>query len=197
MLILVVTALAGCGTSPATRFITLDVRSPSSKVTHRAATPSPISVGQVTLPPSLDRPELVRQIGRNRLAVDEFVQWAGPLDVMVRRTLALDLAARLPRGMVILPGQPKPAGPQRVLVVAIEAFWASQAHGVVLQAHWSLVQSQVNGSANTSAPGRAADIKVAAATAEPGDIAGAMSEALGRLADQIAKRAKRATDKHG
>ncbi|HEX9162548.1 MAG TPA: hypothetical protein VF980_12650, partial [Thermoanaerobaculia bacterium] len=44
-------------------------------------------------------------------------QWSATLAPMVRHTLWLDLASRLPEGMVILPGESKPATMQSIDVV--------------------------------------------------------------------------------
>ena len=57
-------ALAGCGSSPPTRFFTLDAAPPAAPPTPAAAIP-PVRVDAVHIPPGLDRPELVRETAAN------------------------------------------------------------------------------------------------------------------------------------
>lgn len=63
------TALAaGCGSTPASRFYTLN--SPATP----AATPSnvSVSVGPVSIPGAVDRPQIVVSTGANQVGLDEF-----------------------------------------------------------------------------------------------------------------------------
>lgn len=177
--LIVATVLGGCASSPPTQFIALSVTGATSKEHTSAKTP--IAVGRVDLPAALDRPALVRWIDNNRLNIDGIIQWAGPLDRMVRRTLTLDLANRLPQGEVMLPGQPRPAN-LRVLVVSFERFSAGPDNTVVLTAGWSLVDSH---SAKVLLK-RRASLSVTARSSTGGAVAAAMSQALGKLADEMA-----------
>ena len=111
--------LSGCGTSPRTQFITLSAATPETIVSYSGP---PIMIGRVRLPPELDRLSLVRNLRDNRVDVNGVVQWAAPLDLLVRRTLAWDIANRLPRGRVIIAGQPRPSGPVRVMEVTFADF---------------------------------------------------------------------------
>ncbi len=83
--------VAGCATAPA-RFYTLD-----SPATPDDAPPArcAVVVGPVSVPAAVDRPEFVVQVGPNRVAIDEFNRWAGPLGDAVARTVAADLAVLL------------------------------------------------------------------------------------------------------
>jgi len=83
--------LAGCATAPA-RFYTLDsTAAPDDAPPARCA----VVVGPVSVPAAVDRPEFVVQVGPNRVAIDEFNRWAGPLGDAVARTVAADLAVLL------------------------------------------------------------------------------------------------------
>lgn len=181
--------LGGCASSPPTQFIALNTQGPAA--THLAAQSAkiaPIAVGHIDLPPDLDRLSLVRRTGSNRLDVNDAVQWGGPLDQLIKHTLAFDLAARLPPGRLILPQEPRPqSGRLRFLLVTFRTFSAGPHNRVTLQAHWTLVNAQ------TRAPviGQDADIEVQARSARGDDIAAAMSRTLGQLADQVASAVRK------
>lgn len=176
--------LAGCGTSPPTRFIALNTEIPGpAHPVGGAGTEPAIALGAIHLPPDLDRLALVRRLGANRLDIDGTVQWGGPLDELIEHTLAFDLAARLPQGEFILPGAPKPrAGNLRFVLVTFQTFSAGPDNRVALLAHWELADARTK----TTIAGGDAKISVQADSSKGGDIAGAMSQALGEFADQIA-----------
>ena len=91
--------LAGCGTSLPSKFyvLTADPAPPR----FGAPAGSTVGFGRVSLPGALDRPALARRRGGNEIVYSEEERWAGPLDDMVRRVLADDLAARLPAGSIL------------------------------------------------------------------------------------------------
>jgi uncharacterized protein len=175
---LAVLLLAGCGHSPPTRFFTLDP-APPSRLATAVASVSPIQLDAVHIPPALDRPQVVTQLGANRLDVHDLDQWASPLGEMMRRTLAQDLLARLPQGEFVLPDAPRPQG-VRGLVVNVLEINAAPSGQVTLQASWTLM-----------APGTTQAVLVrnvqltADASPGPQGTAAAMSQLLGQLADQI------------
>jgi hypothetical protein len=83
--------LAGCGSTPSSSFYGLSV------VATPAAEGSNVSVqvGPVTVPASVDRPQIVVGTGTNQYTLDEFNRWASPLDEAIANALAGDLAALL------------------------------------------------------------------------------------------------------
>jgi len=175
--LLLVLALAGCGSSPKTQFIVLS-QQPGPAV---AAGGRPIDVRNVIIPGAIDRQELVRANGPNGVRIDDIYRWAGPLDQMIQTTLAADLASRLPSGMVLMPGDPVPNDAQGV-ALTVDRFLDEGGGRVVLVADWSLLR----GSDQHVVQRQRSHITVAA----PGDggqaIAAAMSRALGQLADRMA-----------
>lgn len=179
--VLAVLLLAGCGHSPPTHFYTLDPSPPSRPAAVPAASQStaPIQLDAVHIPAALDRPQVVTQLGANRVEVHDFDQWASPLGEMMRRTLAQDLLARLPEGAFVLPDAPRPQA-VRGLVVNVLEIDAAPGGRVTLQASWTLL---------TAGTTRAAIIRnvqlSASAGAGPQGTAAAMSQLLGQLADQI------------
>ena len=174
-------ALAACGSSPPTRFYTLDPVPPGRTATGFAG--PPLQVGQVMLPPDLDRLSIVTRAGPDRLSVSGEDRWAAPLDGMVQRVLAADLAARLPQSEVLAPGDPAPPGGVRTVSVNVRRFDSDAAGQVTLDAGWALLKG------TPPVPVRRGHemITVQAGTAATGPEAAAMSRALAEFADRIAR----------
>ena len=88
---LVAAAAAGCASAPA-RFYTLDS---TAKTDNAPTAPYAVIVGPVSVPASVDRPEIVVQVAPNQVAIDEFNRWASPLSDAIARAVAGDLAILL------------------------------------------------------------------------------------------------------
>jgi len=92
VLMAVVTATAaGCASATA-RFYTLDSTATATGV---PAANYAVLVGPVSVPPAIDRPQMVVQVAPNRVELDEFNRWAGPLNDSIARAVAGDLAVLL------------------------------------------------------------------------------------------------------
>lgn len=84
--------LGGCK-SPSASFYTLD---PDASLTTAGATrPVVAVVGPVTIPETVDRPQIVTRVGDGQVAVNEFARWAQPLSSDIGRVIAGDLAVLL------------------------------------------------------------------------------------------------------
>lgn len=176
VLLLVLLALAGCADSPDTRFFVLEAVPPSEPASN--ASGDPIAVDAIRIPDYLDRPELVRRLGRHRIHVSSVNRWGAPIASMIREVLIENLEQRLPRGLVSAPGQH--AGPSRPLLVRIYDFALNASGRVELDADWSLFDDRGNVLLR-----RREKIEV-----EPSEISAAaqaegMSRALATLADRI------------
>ncbi|MBV8518017.1 MAG: membrane integrity-associated transporter subunit PqiC [Acidobacteria bacterium] len=184
-------AFAGCSffSRSKSRFFSLERIPPttssaagSTSVTA-TATPMrgiPIGIDGIELPPGVDRREIVVQKADHQLEVRSTDQWSAAFSDAVLHTLAFDLAARMPEGMMILPGETIPAGATRGLSIAVAEFSAGPANTITLDAHWTL-----------RAPGVAAishreQITIDIASLDSAQIADGMSRALAALADRIA-----------
>ena len=87
--------LTGCrGSAPPVEFYTLNSLSVATeKVSPANGDPNlSVGVGPVEIPQALDRPQIVTRTGPNKLAVDEFHRWAGPLEANLARVLAENIA---------------------------------------------------------------------------------------------------------
>jgi uncharacterized lipoprotein YmbA len=98
---------------------------------------------------------------------------------MVIHTLAFDVANRLPEGMVVLPGQTKPGGPMRSIVVVLEELAPGPTNEFVLDARWTLRDA---GGAEVTHHER---IAIPMTSSESPAIVAAMSQSLATLADRI------------
>lgn len=127
-------AATACGTSAPSRFYTLD----STAITEGApAADYTVSVGPVSIPAAVDRPQFVVQVGPNRVAVDEFNRWAAPLDENIARVVAGDLATLL--------GTPRvaraPLGnfdPAYRVTIDVQRFESIPGDAVLVEAVWAV-----------------------------------------------------------
>ena len=178
--VLALLTLAGCASSPPTRFFALDPVSPGTAAAA-GDTGTPVKVDAVHIPPALDRESMVRGESGNQLQISSQDRWAGDLGEMTRRVLTQDLAQRLPAGMVVAPESPAPAG-ARGLVIDVLTF-QPQAGEVVLDADWTLLQ----GTQANPVLRRSVHLTQSATPSAQGEAA-AMSALLGQLADDIASQ---------
>ncbi len=178
ILLLIALAATGCGTSPKTHYFTLAAEPGSAR--DRASISSPVTVAAVHVPSSLDRRELVRRTGANTVDISDQDRWTAPLGDMIQRVLSEDLAARLPKDMVILPGSPSP--PHTAQIVVTIAEFGPDANGrTTLDGSWSLLRG------DHAHPVLRRDVALATdSSAGTGGEATAMSDLLGQLATHIA-----------
>ena len=159
--------LAGCSFFSKTKssIYSLD-RVPGTVSNARGA---PIAINAVELPPGLDRKEIVVRKANNQLDVRGTQQWSATLGQLVLHTLAFDLADRLPQGMMILPGETKPAA-VRPIDIAFEDLSAGPDARVVLDARVNKAHEH---------------IEVPIPSLDSANVATGISQALGTLADRI------------
>lgn len=136
----------------------------------------PIGIDGVELPPGLDRRGIVIRGENHKLDERGQHQWASSLEDMVIHTLAHNLANRLPQGMVVLPGQAKPAE-MRSIYVSFADLAPGQDRVFVLDATWVLDTRSTR-----------ERITVTATSLDPPAVVDAMNQALAQLADRIAAR---------
>ena len=177
-------ALAACGSSPPTRYFSLEAVAPAAPAA--ASGMAPVQLGAVRVPASLDRPEIVAQDARYELAVRDNDHWGAPLGPMMRRTLAQDLLSRLPAGAFVLPDAPAPAG-ARGIVVTILDLRANADGRLTFEGSWTLTAGETGTAVLTQQVSLSEPMPSAASP----EIAGALSRVLGRLADRIAATPRR------
>lgn len=178
-LLVMFATLAGCGSSPPTRFYALDVvqsESPGPSET----TVKPVKVNAVHIPALLDRRAIVRRQAGNQLDISSRDRWGASFGEMARGVLTQDLQSRLAPGTIIPANAPAPRD-ARGLVVEILSFVPDGSGQVVLTCDWALLE----GSPAHMIFSRTVHLSQPVGDS-PSSQADAMSKLLGKLADQIA-----------
>lgn len=125
---------AGCASSPVTRFYTL------SAAAAPVATSSQLSVvvGPVSVPAVVDRPQIVVSTGPNQVRLDEFNQWASPLQNNIARVVAENLVAMLGTPRVILFSQPLGVGADYRAAIEVQRFESAPGEAATLDTVWTV-----------------------------------------------------------
>jgi len=173
----VVALLCCCGSSPPSRFYTLE--STAEAEGHLAAGYG-VEVGPVSIPASVDRPEFVIQIAPNRVRFDEFDRWAAPLDENIARVVAGDLSALL--GTPRVTTEPRTnSQPRYQVTIDVQRFDSIPDEAVVVEAFWAV--------RDLATAAVVSNRTVAREPAQGGSLdalAAAHSRALGKLSGDIA-----------
>ena len=136
----------GCA-SPRERLYTLTGSEPPAVVT---APTLHVVLGPVTIPPAVDRPQLVVRQSAVRLAALEQERWAEPLREAVPRVLADSMRSHLRNASVTSQTMAAPRPDVRV-IVELTRFEAIAGEAVIIEAHWWLrSQDAKGGSEGTS-----------------------------------------------
>ena len=177
-------ALAGCADSQPTRFYTL-AAVPDAPSEALPALPADLAVGigPVTLPPYLDRPQLVTRAGSNRAVLADFDSWVEPLQGMFARVLAENLALHLGTDDVLMLPQRRPLALDYQVEVDVTRFDVDTSGNAVLEARWWVLGRDGerllrSGRSSITEPTQVGDYTAAA---------GALSRALGAMSLEIAR----------
>jgi uncharacterized lipoprotein YmbA len=181
-LALLALALGGCANTPKTSFYTLGVPPPAAEsamapvqATYR------VTVGPVTVPDLVDRPQLVMRVATNQVTLLDQHHWAEPLRSEIPRVLAVNLARQLPGAQVS--GYSRNGGePDYRVRVDINDFDSAPGEGVRLEALWSVQR----GGAAENQLGRSA-IRVPASGPGYDALVAAHGQALARMGKDIAE----------
>jgi hypothetical protein len=172
----------GClGSSPASRFYTLSTLPPPGNQGGPAS--RTIRVAPVSLPESLERPQLVRRTGATTVSIEEFDRWVEPLDTLLRNALVLDLTALVPDAQVLGASAPG-LNVQQTVVVAVDRLDVAQE--VSLDAVWFVLASGEDQPRTT----HRARITESAGAGQGSDVAAALSRAVEHLSRDIATELK-------
>jgi uncharacterized lipoprotein YmbA len=133
-IVMIVAAVAGCGTTAQSKYYTLDSTAVSD---GRPASQAAVLVGPVSVPASVDQPQFVVQVASNRVEVEEFNRWVAPLSDSIARTVAGDLTTLL--------GTPDVATAQLAnfnadyrVTIDVQRFDSIRGQGTLLDAVWSV-----------------------------------------------------------
>jgi uncharacterized lipoprotein YmbA len=98
-------------------------------------------VGPVTVPPYLDRLQIVTRASRARLLLGEFDQWAASLQDSLTRALAENLSLLIPTDRVLLHPWSRTTEPDYQVTVDVTQFDAGPSGEVVLAARWRILSA--------------------------------------------------------
>jgi uncharacterized protein len=129
-----VALLAACASSPS-RFYTL---SRTQETPFGTASSASVAVGPVTIPESVNRPEMVVQVDPNRVALDEFNRWAAPLSAEIQRVLIENLAQLLGTPRITRYPQGAVSSPDFRVEIDVLRFELAPGNGALLDAIWTV-----------------------------------------------------------
>jgi uncharacterized lipoprotein YmbA len=172
--------LAGCATTPASRFYAL-AANPTERLAERPDLV--IAIGPIDLPRYLDRPQIVSRTGGNRLDVDEFNRWGGALDEEIARVLAIELGRALATDQVFSYPSRLAADSDYRVALDIRSFDGPPDDAVELVLAWSLIADRSGEVLHTAQASYRADVAGTGVEA----YVRAMSAALNGLTRDLAR----------
>jgi len=175
----VATLLAGCASTKPSQFYTL---SPSAMPAIATSSDISVSVGPVSIPAVVDRPQIVLRTGENQVSIAEFDRWASPLKGDIARVVAENLVSMLGTPQVSVFPQSIAADASHRVVINVLRFDSEPGKMATLDALWS-VSSRKNGQ------DRSGRTTITEPTQGGGyaELVAAHSRALGQLSGEIAK----------
>jgi len=140
-----------------------------------------VSVGPVSIPAVVDRPQIVLRTGENQVSIAEFDRWASPLKGDIARVVAENLVSMLGTPQVSVFPQSIAADASHRVVINVLRFDSEPGKMATLDALWS-VSSRKNGQ------DRSGRTTITEPTQGGGyaELVAAHSRALGRLSGDIA-----------
>jgi len=130
-------ATAGCSRSPRVTFYTL--QSAAEPVSAAATVVvTTVSIGPVTLPEVVDRPQFVVRNAANRVDILEMHRWAEPLKSEIPRLIAENLNSLLGSSRASSYLQHSGVDADYRILVDIQRFESSPGEAVTVDAVWSL-----------------------------------------------------------
>jgi len=137
----VATLLAGCASTKPSQFYTL---SPSAMPAIATSSDISVSVGPVSIPAVVDRPQIVLRTGENQVSIAEYDRWASPLKGDIARVVAENLVSMLGTPQVSVFPQSIAADASHRVVINVLRFDSEPGKMATLDALWS-VSSRKNG----------------------------------------------------
>jgi uncharacterized protein len=128
------TMLVGCASTPPPRYYTLSIEAPQ---TASAQGPS-ISVAAVTVPDTVDRPQLVVAVNANEVIILEQQRWAEPLKGELGRVLAENLSRATGNPRIAAYPQSASLNADYRLLVDFQRFAGRPGGDVVLDVLWGV-----------------------------------------------------------
>ncbi len=178
---------AGCATSPPARFYALNgISKPDNASPAAAGRTEIIGMGPVSIPDSLDRPQIVTLSGGNEVRIAEFDRWSGSYRDEITRVMTENLSALLPSQRVVSYAWGRRVSINRQITVDILRLDGVLGGKVVLKANWAILEE--NGTKTILV--RRSDISEPVNGADYASFVAAQSRALVTLSREIAAAAQ-------
>ena len=171
-------ALAGCGSTPPSHFYKLSASGGTAKNSSNIS----VSVGPVSIPALVDRPQMVISTGPNQVRLEEFDRWASPLQNDIARVIAENLTVLLDTPRVTLFPESISANADYRAVVDVQRFDSAPGDAASLDAVW-LVRRMKDGKTE----GGRTNVREAVQSKDYEALAAAHSRAITRLSQEIAE----------
>jgi hypothetical protein len=136
VVIAIVAALAGCGSSPKSSFYTLNAAAPARQSDSAAA--YTIAIAAVMVPDVVDRPQLVTRTGANELTINEFARWGEPLKSEIPRVIAADLARELEGAFVSIYPQSSAGNADYRIQLDVRRFDSTLGEAAMVEVVWTV-----------------------------------------------------------
>jgi len=133
-----VLTIGGCGTSPVAKMYTLNAVDKASTVDAGSEQGVAIKLGPISIPDSLDKPQIVTRVGANRLETDEFNRWAGDYQSNIQRIIGENISSLLPTNQVMMSDEIILVPVDYQILVNVRKFDGELGGVVTLNADWVL-----------------------------------------------------------
>ena len=191
--VLMVFLLAGCSTTPAVRYYTLNPSAEMQPDIPQAVSGDTlaIGVGPVEFPKFLDRPQIVTRQSQNRIEVSEFNRWAGSFSEDFLRVLAKNISILLPADRVAAYPWTDRFSPTYRIQLTVEQFDGRFGGNVLLNVTWSVW----NQKDTNQAIFKHTRIKEPVSAGDYESLVAAQSQAIGTLSRAIVKEIERVSNR--
>jgi uncharacterized lipoprotein YmbA len=169
--------VVSCASTPPANFYSLSVVAESPEPPSAVV----VSVGPVSVPAAVDRPQVVVTVGPNQVQLDEFNRWASPLQDEIAQALAGDLVVTLGTAKVTTFAHGAGEDAQYRVLVEVQRFESQPGVAASMDAAWTVrrVKDGKSESGRTS-------VREPVQQAGYAALAAAHSRAIGRLAQDVA-----------
>ncbi|MCK9196611.1 MAG: PqiC family protein [Syntrophales bacterium] len=179
--------MAGCTTSQPARFYTLNtISKPDNASSAAVGKVEIIGVGPVSIPDSLDRPQIVTLSGGNEVIIAEFDRWSGSCRDEIARVITENLSVLLPLQRVVSYAWGRRVSLNSQITVDILRLDGVLGKTVILKANWAILEE----SGTKTILVRRSDISEPVNGGDYASFVAALSRALGTLSREIAAAAQ-------
>jgi uncharacterized lipoprotein YmbA len=119
-------------------FVLMPVQDGAAPVSAAASRPLTIGLGPITIPPYVDRPEVVTRMSDSELKVSDTDRWGEHLDTNVARVLASDLSSQLGTQQIVSYPWPLSTPIDYSVSVAFQRFERTADGHVVILGNWTI-----------------------------------------------------------